>query len=243
MPQEGKPSRVADVTGEQRAEHDVRAARVALAMGCAGALGEELLAALVASPRYRMVHVVLKRAIGSASAKYRPWVPGTTTIIADDAWLYLTDADTVVPPASPVRLVMEDSLVEAAQIARDTGVRRMVVVAPLSAALQLNAASHTVSSEPELALVDMRFEQLVIVRPTRGGSPAASGGLIGRGVQAAARSVMEIMLPSQVQPLQPRTAAHAILAAVESLPRGVHVIGARELAAFVDQSTPARAPR
>jgi len=217
--------------------------RVALSLGGVGALGEELLAALVASPRYRLVYVALKQAIGSASAKYRPWVPGSTVIVADDAYLCVTDADSFVPKASPVRTFSAEQLVDAARIARDAGVRRLVVVSPLSALLQLNAASHAISSEQELALVDMRFETLVIVHPTRGDSAAASGAWVGRVVHAMARSVMEIMLPSQVQALHPRTAALAILAAVERLPPGVHVIGARELLAAIEQSMPALAPR
>ena len=219
------------------------APRVALSLGGVGALGEELLAALVASPRYRMVYVALKQAIGSASAKYRPWVPGSIAIVADDAYVCVTDADSFVPKASPVRTVSADALVDAARIARDAGVRRLVVVSPLSALLQLNAASHTISSEQELALVDMRFETLVIVHPTRGDGAATAGGWMGRMVQAMARSVLEIMLPSQVQALHPRTAAKAILAIVERLPPGVHVVGARELLAIVEQSMPALAPR
>lgn len=219
------------------------APRVALSLGGVGALGEELLAALVASPRYRVVYVALKQAIGSASAKYRPWVPGSIAIVADDAYVCVTDADSFVPKASPVCTVSADALVDAARIARDAGVRRLVVVAPLSALLQLNAASHAIASEQELALVDMRFETLVIVHPTRGDAAAASGAWIGRVVQAMARSVLQIMLPSQVQALHPRTAALAILATVERLPPGVHVIGARELLATVEQSMPALAPR
>lgn len=217
--------------------------RVGLAMGGVGALGEELLAALVASPRYRMVYVALKQAIGSASPKYRPWVPGSTVILADDAYVCLTDADSFVPKVSPVRAFAADELVAAADIARSAGVRRLVVVAPLSALLQLNAASHAISSEQEMALVDMRFETLVIVHPTRSERAAAAGGWIARTVQSLARSVMEIMLPSPVQPLHPRTAALAILAAVERLPPGVHVIGARELSAIVAQTMPALAAR
>lgn len=217
--------------------------RVALAIGVAGALGEELLAALIASPGCRMVYVALKQAIGSASPKYRPWVPGATTIVADDAFICVTDADAFVPKASPVRPVDADGLLDAARIARDAGVRRLVVVSPLSALLQLNAASQAISSEQEMALVDMRFETLVIVHPTRSANAAGAGSWMGRVVHAMARSVLEIMLPSQVQALHPRTAALAILAAVDRLPAGVHVIGARELQAVVEQTMPALAPR
>ncbi len=53
--------------------------RVALALGLAGALGDELLAALVAAPDVRLVHVGLKQPIASGTAKYRPWVVGSSS--------------------------------------------------------------------------------------------------------------------------------------------------------------------
>jgi hypothetical protein len=50
------------------------------------------------------------------------------------------------------------------------------------------------------------------------------------------RAVLEIMLPAQVQALQPKTAAAAILTALERSPPGVGVLGARQLAALVAES-------
>jgi CheY-like chemotaxis protein len=54
---------------------------------------------------------------------------------------------------------------------------------------------------------------------------------------------LDIMLPAHVQALRPRTAALAILTAVERLPAGVHVIGARELLAIVEETMPGQAPK
>ena len=121
--------------------------------------------------------------------------------------------------------------------------RRLVVVSPLSALLQMNAASHTVSSEQELALVQMKFETLVIVRPTQAELAEAAGPWLSRTVRSLGRMVLEIMLPAHVQALRPRTAAQAILTVVSRLPTGVHVIGARELLAVVEETMPGLAPR
>jgi hypothetical protein len=217
--------------------------RAALALGAAGALGEELLAALVASPHYRLVHVALKQLIASGTAKYRPWLIGSSIIAADDAFICVTGPDTFVPRTTPVQLFDAGNVIDAARIARDAGVRRLVVVAPLSALLQMNAASHTVSSEQELALLQMQFETLVIVHPTQAVLAQASGPWINRTVLSLGRMVAEIMLPAHVQALRPRTAALAILTAVERLPTGVHVIGARELLAIVEESMPALSPK
>jgi hypothetical protein len=219
------------------------APRVALALGMAGALGEELLAALVASPRYRLVHVALKQPVASGTAKYRPWLIGSSIIMADDAFLCVTGPDSLVPRSSPVQAFDADRLIDAARIAQDAGVRRLVVVSPLSALLQMNAASHTVSSEHELALVQMQFETLVIVRPTQAELAEGGGPWIARTIRSLGRMVLEIMLPAHVQALRPRTAALAILTAVERLPTGVHVISARELLDVVEETLPALAPK
>jgi hypothetical protein len=64
-----------------------------------------------------------------------------------------------------------------------------------------------------------------------------------RTVTSLGRSVLEIMLPAQVQALRPKTAALAILTAVERMSPGVHVIGARELTDIVAETMPALLPK
>lgn len=220
-----------------------REARVALALGMTGALGDELLAALLSSPAYRLVHVALNQPITSAAAKYHPWIPGSAPIAADDAWVCVTDPDAPLPRSAPVEPIDASHILDAAHIARAAGARRLVLVSPLSALMQLNAASHTVSSEQELELVDMRFASLIIVRPTEDDLAAGGASGIGRAVRSVGRMVLEIMLPPGVQALRPRTAALAILTAVERSPAGVSVIGARELLAIVEETRPELAPK
>lgn len=225
----------------QTPEHG--AERVALALGMTGALGEELLAALVGSPSYRLVHVAVTQTIVSAAPKFHPWLVGTAPVTGDDAFVCLTDDTVPLPHTSPLRRYGNDQLLAAAQAARDAGARRLVVIAPLPALLQLNAAAHCVSSEQELALVDMRFETLLIVRPTRDEIEDSRAPWLQRTVSSLSRSVLEIMLPAQVQALRPKTAALAILTAFERQPPGVHVIGARELMEIVAETMPALLPR
>jgi hypothetical protein len=108
---------------------------------------------------------------------------------------------------------------------------------------QMNAASHTISSAHELALVQLKFGTLVIVRPTQAEIADAAGPWLGRTVRSLGRMVLEIMLPAHVQALRPRTAALAILTAVSRLPTGVHVIGARQLLAVVEETMPGLVPQ
>ncbi len=216
--------------------------RVALAFGMTGALGEELLAALVGSSGYRLVHVTVKHAIVSAAAKFRPWVAGTSVATADDAFICVTEDGMPSSPNSALQRVGNDDILDAARTARDAGARRLVVVAPLSALLQLNAATQIVSSEQELALAEMKFETLLIVRPSREAGDTA-GSWLQRMFNSLGRSVLEIMLPAQIQAMRPKTAALAILTATERTPPGVHVIGARELSAIVAETMPALLPK
>lgn len=217
-----------------------KAQRVALALGLTGALGEELLAALVGAEDYRLVHAGVRQPIVSATSRFRPWVIGASTITADDAFVCVTDAEPGAP--SPVQPFDSHHLLDAARIAREAGARRLIVVVPLSALLQLNAASHTVSNEQELALAEMNFETLLIVRPTQGAEPS-TGSWLQRTVEALGRTVLDIMVPAQLQALRPRTAALAILKAAARTRPGVHVIGARELVAIVAETMPALLPK
>jgi len=60
--------------------------RTALALGLVGGLGEELLAALLAAPEYRAVHVGVTQALTNAAPKFRPWLFGRGVVLAYDAF-------------------------------------------------------------------------------------------------------------------------------------------------------------
>src|SRR5512141_331573 len=117
--------------------------RNAIALGMVGAVGEELLAGLVAGGRYATVHVAVVHPIGSAAARFQPWVVGDGVVAADDGYICITGPGTFVPTATPMARVTTDGVVQAARTARECGVTRLVLVSPLSALLQMNAASHT----------------------------------------------------------------------------------------------------
>ena len=219
------------------------APRVALALGMAGALGEELLALLISSNAYRQVVVGVTQPMGSATARFSPWVVGQGLPVVDEAWICLTGGETFVPAASPIRRVAADGLLEAARDARSCGARRLVVVSPLAALLQMNAAAQAASSADEIALVELGFEQLVIVRPTAADRDAAGASLPERLVRSAARAVADIMLPQYARALSAKSAARAIVEAVGGAPTGVTVLGARELLTLIQRRLPQLKPK
>jgi hypothetical protein len=216
--------------------------RSALALGVVGALGEELLAGLVGGGRYAVVHVAVEAPIATATARFRPWVPGDGVVVADDAFVCITGPETFVPKATPMQRVAAADSVAAARLARACGASRLVLVSPLPALLQLNAAAQALSSAAEVELAELGFETLLVIRPTEDGGAAPRGWLPGL-VRTFTRMVLDIMLPHRVQALRARTAALAILAAAESAGPGIHVLGARELAAIVEQTMPEALPK
>lgn len=207
-----------------------------------GSLGEELLAGLVGGGRYATVHVGVDQPIGSSAARFRPWVVGDGVVLADDAYICITGDETFVPKGTPMQRVATGNVVAAARTARDCGASRLVLVSPLSALLQLNAASHTLSSASEVEISEMGFQTLLVIRPTADAASAPGGWFPGV-VRTFTRMVLEIMLPQRVQALRARTAASAILEALHRATPGIHVLGAQELASIVEETMPGALPK
>ena len=217
--------------------------RSALALGFAGALGEELLALLLGSNQYRQVHVGMTQVIGSATARFAPWVVGHGTPLVDDAWICLTGTETFVPKASPIRRFGEDELLAAARIARDAGARHLMVVAPLAALMQMSAGASHIGSQAELELATMGFEKLVIVRPTAADAQLKAPNFLAAIVRGMGRVLGNIMLPRYAQQLSPRNAALAIVEGVRIAGNGTTVLGARDLLALIEARLPGLAPK
>jgi len=169
-------------------------------------------------------------------------VVGQGTPLVDDAWICLTGAETFVPKASPVRRFAADELLAAARLARDAGARRLAVVAPLAALLQMGASASHIGSADEMELTRFGFERLVIVRPTAADAQAQDPHLLARLVRSMGRTLGQIMLPRHAQQLSPRNAALAIWAAVQAAGDGTSVLGARELLALLEARLPHLAP-
>lgn len=218
------------------------APRTALALGTVGALGEALLARLLATPDWRTVYVGVRQPIQSAAARFVPWVVGHGVVAADDAFLCLAGPETFVPAASPLRRFGPEELLAAAQLARDCGAQRLTVVAPLSALLQLGEHAAALTHEDELRLAQLGFGTLLIVRPTAEDAPPAGGGVAAL-ARAAARAVADIVLPAFARPLSAQGAAQAIVEAARTAPPGITVLSARALARRAGARLPARGRR
>lgn len=211
--------------------------RTAAAIGMVGSLGEELLAVLLASPDYRAIHVAVEQPIGSTTSRFVPWPRGTPLPPVDEAFLCVTADETFVPKDSVMQRLAPAAIVEYARLARTAGAKRLVLVSPLGALLQLSSLSRLITDEVELAVVGLRFDQVLIVRPTAADRIDRAPGL--RAIlRWAGRAVLDIMLPSSVKLISARVAARAIVQAATACEAGITVLGARELNALADRIEP-----
>lgn len=184
------------------------APKVALALGMSGAIGEAMLAALVAAPRYSWVHVGHRHAAGAGASKFRPWVIGSSVIVAEDAYVVLSE-DAEAPSPSPIRRFGPKNVVRAATIARDTGARRLVVIEP---------AKVVISSADETEIDALGFDTVLIVQV---GDPRAA--TAGRGLLAFVGLKRSAVSPAQL--------ASAIIRELPSARPGLHRLDANDLRA------------
>ncbi|HEU0200351.1 MAG TPA: hypothetical protein VFR86_07940 [Burkholderiaceae bacterium] len=212
-------------------------ARTAAAVGMVGSLGEELLAVLLASPEHRVIHVAVEQPIGSTTSRFVPWPRGTALPPVDEVFLCVTGDETFVPKDSVMARLPPARIAEYARLARAAGTRRLVLVSPLAALLQLSSLSRLITDEVELEVVGLRFAQTLIVRPTAADRIDRTRGL--RAIlRWAGRAVLDIMLPSSIRLVSARSAARAIVLAAARAQPGVTVLGARELSAIADELDP-----
>jgi hypothetical protein len=212
----------------------------ALLIGAAGSLGEAMMSGLLASSDYARIHVGVDRPMPSTSDRFSallldgttPWPP------ARDAFLCETPPEAPVRDDAPIRPLSHPDMLAAARRARDAGARRLVLVAPLGALLQLSTTARTLGHRDEVELLSLGFETVLIVRPTRPEDANAARGLVPGLVRAAGRALAHIMLPTAIQPMRASTVAAAILTAAARVPPGVAVMSAREITAIVAESDP-----
>ena len=212
----------------------------ALLIGAAGSLGEALVSRLLASPDYARIHVGVDRPMPSTSERFAalPMDGEARWPEARDVFLCETPPEAPVRDDAPIRPLAPADMLAAARRARAAGARRLVLVAPLGALLQLSSIARAPGAADEIGLVALDFDAVLIVRPTREGSGGSGSGLVGGGVRAAGRALMHIMLPTAIQPMRASTVAAAILTAVTRLSPGVTIMGAREITAIVAEADP-----
>jgi hypothetical protein len=223
------------------------APRTALAIGTVGRLGEELINCLLETPFYDSVHVAVEAPLRSMLPRLRPWqvvaaafndlTPASDVALprADDVYCCIGGTRTYFHRDRAYLPLTMEQVPALARIAARNGARRFILLAPLSAYLQLSMPTGTAMHVREVDLVGLGFETLIVVRPTADYT-AGQGNPLERLIAWGAKAVMEIIIPQRLQPLRARHIAQAAINAVTDLGPGVHILGAARIAELANRN-------
>jgi hypothetical protein len=115
-----------------------------------------------------------------------------------------------------------------ARIAAQSGARRLILLSPQSAFLQLSVPGNAAIQLREVALVALGFDTLVILRPAQDYANA-QGSALARLAAWGAKAVLEIVIPQRLQPLPAGQIAQAAIDAATFGP-GVHILSGGQIA-------------
>lgn len=222
-----------------------RDARVALVAGVVGRQGEALLGAVLARGGYTRVHVLSEApmALGIdrlelCALENLPRVDDVLMLVGQgndpgERSFHGRDAPFVQLTGAQAPRV--------AAAASAAGARRLLLIRPSPAWQQLGELQRALGGADELALAQLPFESVLIVRPVRiGGAP---GGDWLRRLVNAYMSVQFLMTPKSIPTLTSDQVARAALQAFGPTVPGIRVMLARQLAELLEPAATAGASR
>jgi uncharacterized protein YbjT (DUF2867 family) len=215
-------------------------APIALLAGASGLVGRALLAQLLVDDG-ASVHALLRREVSDLprSPRLAPHVidfarPGAMPH-ADELYIALGTTIKVAGSKEAFRAVDFDAVVNVARAARKAGVKRAAVVSALGAAALSPVFYNQVKGEMEQALRALRFERLVIARPSLlAGARETLGQAARPGEQWSLRLLKPIagLLPAAVRPIEAAVVARAMRIALRAQGPAAQVIESAALQAL-----------
>ncbi len=218
--------------------------RGALVIGNVGKLGDELLNVLLESPAYARVAVGVGKPMRSHVAKLEPLLvpkgaPADWKPAAQLRWVP-EDLFLCIEPAARSFWKIDKPYVaissgQAAQIAlslRAAGSRRVAIITPLEAILQIGTAP-AIQSQDEMSIVSAGFERVLVLRPSEDGRSEEGGGFFPAVGRAVTGTLGSYLTPKSVQPVRVRRAAELAVQTLATMTEGVQVIGAARLRELV----------
>lgn len=221
------------------------AQRSAWLAGATGLVGRELLALLLASDRYRALHLLLRRAVRDLPAHAKlvahevdfGALPATLAA-CDDVYIALGTTIKVAGSQDAFRMVDFDYVVNVARAARSAGATRLAVVSALGADANSRVFYNRVKGDMQAAVATLGFESVVIAQPSLlVGDRAALGQPTRGGEIWAGRLLRPVMglVPASVRPIEARRVARAMIDAMLAAKPGQRVLSSAQM-----QKTPVR---
>ena len=212
--------------------------RIALLAGASGLVGRALLSLLLESPRYRQVHILLRRAVPDLGG-HRKLV---TTVVdfaalpplppADDLFIALGTTIKAAGSQQAFRRVDFDAVLDIAREGRAAGARRLLVVSALGADPDSPVFYNRVKGEMQQAIVTLGYESVVIAQPSLLiGDRAALGQPTRLAEQWAQRLLRPLLgwVPARLRPIAASDVADAMLRAALDAAPGVRILASSEM--------------
>ena len=221
------------------------AGRVALVAGAVGRQGEALLGTTLARGGYSRVH-----ALSSAPMALGVDRLELCTLAAlpqlDDVLMLVGQGEDPGERSfhgrdAPFVQVTGRDAARVASAAAAAGARRLLVIRPSPAWQQIGELQQALGDPEELALAQLPFESVLILRPVRAGS-TPGGGWLHRVVNAYL-SLQLLMMPRSIPTLTSDQVARAALRAFDVPGPGIRVLLARQLAELLEPARRAGAHR
>jgi uncharacterized protein YbjT (DUF2867 family) len=209
------------------------AARTALVAGATGLIGRALLASLLSSDQYHVVHALVRRTSPHLDAHARlkihevdfsrlPPLPAV-----DDVYIALGTTIKVAGSQDAFRRVDFDYVVNIARAAKLAGATRLGVVSAVGADAKSPIFYNRVKGEMENTIMQLGYASVVIAQPSLLlGDRSALGQPARRGEQWASRLLGPVagLMPRDLRPIPARAVASALTAAVLEGQSGFRVL-------------------
>ncbi len=147
--------------------------RTALLAGATGLVGGHCLAALLASPEYSHVTVLVRRSLGKSNAKLTERIvdfdaldPQDRAFAQDDVYVCLGTTIKVAGSKEKFRKVDHDYAVEVAKLAKDAGAGRLALVSSVDANAKSSSFYLRVKGETENDVTALGWTTVVIAQPS-----------------------------------------------------------------------------
>lgn len=215
-----------------------RDARRALLAGASGLVGRSLLPLLLESPRYKLVHVLLRRKVTGLPTHRRlqlhivdfDHLPALPPV--DDVFIAIGTTIKTAGSQAAFRRVDFDAVLSTARAGKAAGARRLLVVSALGADPASRIFYNRVKGEMQQAVTRLGYDSVVIVQPSLlVGDRAALGQSPRFGEEWANRLLQPVLgwLPRRVRPIGTDEVARSMLAAALEATPGVRVLGSGEM--------------
>ncbi|MEO8143902.1 MAG: hypothetical protein ABI654_06765 [Betaproteobacteria bacterium] len=231
------------LAGAQHSTVTAAATRSAFIIGNTGKLGEELLNVLLESTLYSQVCVGVRKTMRSHVAKLASvvvpagrgdWDPCADMKRApEDLYLCIEpEAKSFWKIAKPYVAISSEWAAALARRMRAAGARRLAVITPLEALLQMGAVP-AIRDTDELAILAAGFERTLLLRPVGDATSAPASGFFEKVGGGVVRTLGSYMTPQALQPVRVRQVARMAVDTLATMGDGVQVIGASRLRELV----------